>query len=718
MSRAAPIRRLRREELVRRSAWHAEETPRWEPLLGREWLVTNGLGGYASGTVAGAGTRRYHGYLIASLPAPLGRVLTLARLGETLVREDGKRARLEGEERAGGVRFDGIDRLVEFRLEWGLPVWTYRVGRTLFEKRVFMPYERNAVHVRYRYLEGKRPLRLELRPYLHGRPHEAPVDTPLPRPFTLTGREDEYAIGFGAPELPPLRLWVEGGAPALLLRPAVVSELVHRVEAHRGYAPRGALWTPGTLRVRMAPGADVCLVATVDPGERAGALDSARLLEAELERRRDLVRRLPARAASAAPVTPERAELALAADQFLVTPAWRYRAPGGERLSPSEPRSVVAGYHWFTDWGRDTMISLEGLTLLTGRHEEARRILRSFCQHVREGLIPNLFPEHDGIGLYHTADATLWMFHALSRYLAHTGDRETVHVLLPTLRDIVARHLAGTRFGIGVDPSDGLLRQGEPGYQLTWMDAKVDDWVVTPRRGKAVEINALWYNALRCLEGWLEAEGDGEAARAIAEHAERARRAFNRRFWFPEGGYLFDVVDGEAVEGDGSGRDAACRPNQILAISLPHPVLDEARWEAVFEAVRERLLTPYGLRTLAPGHRDYRPEYFGDLRARDAAYHQGTVWPWLLGPFIDAWLRVHPEQARSARAALASLLSHLDEAGIGTVSEIFDGEPPHAPRGCIAQAWSVAELLRSLERTAAAAGRPGGDRAPAGSAAE
>jgi predicted glycogen debranching enzyme len=388
---------------------------------------------------------------------------------------------------------------------------------------------------------------------------------------------------------------------------------------------------------------------------------------------------------AAAPAPARRgpaAELVLAADQFIVTPAGRADDAARVRAAGDEVRTVIAGYPWFTDWGRDTMISLEGLTLCTGRAIEAGYILRTFAHYVRDGLIPNLFPEGDNHGLYHTADATLWFFHAVDRYLRVTDDRATLAQLLPTLIDVVDHHLRGTRFGIGVDPKDGLLRQGAPGYQLTWMDAKVDDWVVTPRRGKAVEINALWYNALRLLEGWT-----GDAA--LASHAEQVFASFNERFWYEEGSHLYDVVDGE------HGDDPACRPNQVLAISLRHPVLARARWATVLDTVMRRLVTPVGLRSLAPGHPDFKAQYYGDLRARDAAYHQGTVWGWLVGPWVDAWLKLHPEDRRGARRFLEGFVPHLDEAGIGSVSEIFDAEAPFTPRGCVAQAWSVAEVLRS-----------------------
>jgi predicted glycogen debranching enzyme len=352
------------------------------------------------------------------------------------------------------------------------------------------------------------------------------------------------------------------------------------------------------------------------------------------------------------------------------------------------------------------MISLEGLTLSSGRAREAGYILRTFAHYVRDGLIPNMFPEGDREGLYHTADATLWFFHAIDRYLEATGDRETLRRLMPTLLDIMEKHIEGTRFDIGMDPRDGLLRQGEEGYQLTWMDAKVDGWVVTPRRGKAVEINALWYNALVLMDRWTRSPSFTNRGRDFGALAARVHEAFNGRFWYDDGGYLFDVVDGA------DGRDPACRPNQIFAIALPNPVLDESRWARVFDVVRERLLTPVGLRSLAPGHPDYKPKYYGDLRTRDAAYHQGTVWAWLAGPYLDAWLRVRPGERAEARTYLDTLLRTLDEACIGSISEIFDAADPFTPRGCIAQAWSVAEALRCWIKTASRDSQPAEDRMP------
>jgi predicted glycogen debranching enzyme len=419
---------------------------------------------------------------------------------------------------------------------------------------------------------------------------------------------------------------------------------------------------------------------------RALSPDDALTFEGERRRRLVGVAAVPAQIGIAD-------ELVLAADTFVISPVGRIADGARARAEGDEIRTVIAGYHWFTDWGRDTMISLEGLTLSTGRAIEARWILRTFAHYVRDGLIPNLFPEGQNLGLYHTADATLWFFHALHRYVEHSGDKATLALLLPILKDIVRHHLEGTRFGIKVDPHDGLLTQGAEGYAVTWMDAKVGDWVVTPRRGKAVEINALWYNALRLLADWLH-EAQNPEADGLAAHADKTRASFNRRFWHAAGEYLYDVVDGE------NGDDAAFRPNQIFAIALEHPVLDREYWEAVVTAVHVKLVTPVGLRSLAPGEPDYKPLYFGDLRARDAAYHQGTVWAWLIGPFIDAWLRVHPDDHTAARRFLDGFEPHLAEAGIGSISEVFDAEPPFTPRGCIAQAWSVAEVLRCFMKTA------------------
>ena len=660
-----------------------------EPPTRREWLVTNGLGGYASGTIAGVVTRRYQGLLIASLPAPLGRMVMLNHLLERVRLPDHHVVWLgdEGEVAAPNIA-DRAEHLAEFRLELGLPVWRYELPGAVIEKRVLMPYQQNTVHVTYRLLEGTEPVRLALRPSIQFRGYEAPVDTLLARSYTLTFCEGRYEVTGGA-DLPALRLLAYGERAALTLDEKGAGEIPYEMERSRGYASIGSLYSPGYFRGDLRPGSDVTLVASTESWERIQALPPIDAAAAERERRRRLVA-----IAGSAGGDPLGSELVLAADQFIITPAGRAEEAARARAAGEEIRTVIAGYHWFTDWGRDTMISLEGLTLTTRRFREAAYILRTFGHYIRDGLIPNMFPDGAREGLYHTADATLWFFHAVQRYLEVTGDAETVLQLVPKLADVVAHHLRGTKFGIGVDRADGLLRQGEQGYQLTWMDAKVDDWVVTPRRGKAVEINALWYNALRLLEGWGQTLGGVPAALDPGGHAQRARESFNRRFWF-DGGYLYDVVDGEA------GDDPSCRPNQVLAISLDHPILDRERWEPVLEVVRDRLVTPVGLRSLAPGHRDYKPKYYGDLRSRDAAYHQGTVWAWLIGPFVDAWLKAYPQDRQGARQFLNGFEKHLSEACVGSISEIFDAEAPYTARGCVAQAWSVAEVLRCLDKTGA-----------------
>jgi predicted glycogen debranching enzyme len=677
------------DTLLRRMPWPGSSDTNTDLLLRREWLVTNGLGGYASGTVSGVMTRRYHGLLVAALPAPHGRVVMLNHVAEQLRLANRSRIILSGEERVGSApELHGAAYLREFRLEMGLPVWQFEVAGSRIEKRLLLPHGQNTVHITYSMVHGEAPVRLDLRPSVHFRHHESPVSVAIDLPYPLTVIDSRYELSSGS--LPPLRLRVCGYGGTFTFNPHRTQQVLYRMEETRGYESTGELWSPGFFRVWIGPDAGATLIASTETWEAINALEPATTIGAEVQRRNKLLACAPESARSGAG-----AELVLAADQFIIKPAGRLEDAARAQAAGDEVRTVIAGYHWFTDWGRDTMISLEGLTLATGRHIEAGYILRTFAYYVRDGLIPNMFPDGQNEGLYHTADATLWYFHAVDRYLQATGDRDTLRLLLPVLREIVARHIAGTRFGIGVDPDDGLLRQGAEGYQLTWMDAKVDGWVVTPRRGKAVEINALWYNALCLLEAWLRDTGETAAADDIHARAARTRECFNRRFWYEAGGHLYDVVDGENGHDD-----AACRPNQLLAFSLPHPVLESTRWSSVLDVVKDRLLTDVGLRSLAPGHPDYKPTYHGDLRTRDAAYHQGTVWAWLMGPMVDAWLRVHPDDRAGARHLLVGLIASLDDACIGSISEIFDAEPPYTPRGCVAQAWSIAEALRCWVKTA------------------
>ena len=678
--RAAP-------RVLRRVPFSGEGSAAPEVLAEREWLITNGLGGYASGTLLGAITRRYHGLLIAALPAPLGRVMMLNQLTEYLELPDRRQIEL-----SSGLGFNessespGFASLAEFRLEDGVPVWRYQIGGIVIEKKIFMMHGLNTTLISYDLLEGDERVRVKLCPHVQFRPHENLVDKAL-EDYTLKATCGGFEICTAAAH-PPLRLVVHGRDWGFSGGHAKIDKVFFRAEQQRGYEAFGELCSFGWFEAEVCLNEPMTVIASTESWESITEMTPQESYAEEFSRRQRLASR-----AGIEDGTSIKAELVLAADQFVIAPV----DPNKEKDAVGA-HTIIAGYHWFTDWGRDTMISLEGLTLLTGRQREARGILDVFSEHIRDGLIPNFFPEGEQEGVYHTADATLWFFHALQRYLEMTDDREFLRQLLPKLSDIVAKHLQGTRFGIGVDPEDGLLRQGQEGYQLTWMDAKVDGWVVTPRRGKAVEINALWYNALRLLEGWLREVGDGENAREIAGHALKAQDSFNRRYWYDEGGYLYDVID---CDNESDKNDPACRPNQIMAISLDHPVLDSERWRPVLDVVRQRLVTPYGLRSLAPNHPDYQARYFGDLRARDAAYHQGTVWAWLIGPFVDAWLKAYPDDRTGARGFLNAFADHLGEACVGTVSEIFDAEPPFTPRGCVSQAWSVAEVLRCAIKTGA-----------------
>jgi predicted glycogen debranching enzyme len=650
-------------------------------LLAKEWLVTNGIGGYASSSLLGVATRRYHGLFVPDLPGR-GRTLIIPRLDET-VEAGAETALLSGAEYADGrIEADGIRFLKEIRREWQTPVWSFEIDGTVPEKRVVAPHGQNTVYLQYRCLRGS--VRLHLRPYVTYRMHDARLGEGQAVSYPLSisaGGRYEIPLPHGAPSL---KLCVRPRSGVFVAADVISEAVSYRVDRDRGSEHIQDLFSPGYFTVRLSEGQSIALVMSVEPWNMLD-FRCEDILQAEQRRLEKLMSLAPALQAD-----DFARQLQLAADQFIVQPGARPEEQALAQASGDEARTIIAGYHWFGDWGRDTMISLEGLTLCTGRPHETRAILRTFGRYVEEGLLPNLFPEGSRRALYHTADATLWYFHALDRYLAATGDRDTLMLLYPTLKEIVRRHRQGTKFNIGVDPRDGLLHAGAPGYQLTWMDAKVDDWVVTPRRGKPVEIQALWYNALRLMEEWAGQLGESPAQ--WRETAEQANVSFHQRYWFAGGGYLFDVIDGE------SGDDPSLRPNQIFALSLRFPILRQERWRPIVDVVGDKLLTPYGLRTLAPDHPDYKATYAGDLRARDAAYHQGTVWPWLIGHYIDARLKVYGDKA-DARNLLRAFEHHLQDAGIGTVSEIFDAEPPFCARGCIAQAWSVAELLRAYVKT-------------------
>jgi len=642
----------------------------------REWLVTNGIGGYASGTVAGLLTRRYHGLLVAALQPPLGRTLLVNKLDETATYDGRDYPLFANRWTDGQVKPRGFHYLARFRLEGTTPVWTYACADALLEKRVWMQPGGNTTYVRYDLRRGSRPMALSVKALANYRDHHGNTHADgwrmrveaVPHGLRVTAFEDAipfYLLSDRA-EATPQHEWYR--------------DYFLGQEAYRGLDAVDDNLYAGYFHAVLQPGEPLTIVASTDATPN---LDGRSAYDERQTHEKQLL------AQSNALIEPrgDRVDapswvqhLILAADQFVV-----------RRSLPGEPdgRSVIAGYHWFGDWGRDTMISLPGLLLVTGRHEVAARVLRTFAHFVDRGMLPNRFPDAGKMPEYNTVDATLWYFEAIRTTHAASGDDALLAELFPVLQEIIEWHVRGTRYNIHVDPADGLLYAGEPGVQLTWMDAKVGDWVVTPRIGKPVEINALWYNALCVLAEF--AHRLGEPAARYKALAQQARRGF-ARFWNEEGGYCHDVIDGPG------GDDLALRPNQLLAISLPHSPLDARQQRAVVDVCAHHLLTSHGLRSLAPEDPAYLGDYGGDQRQRDAAYHQGTVWGWLIGPFIDAHLRVYRDREQ-ARSYLEPCARHLAAHGVGSISEIFDGDPPFAPRGCIAQAWSVAEVLRAWQAT-------------------
>ena len=633
----------------------------------REWLLADGLGGYASSTVIGANTRRYHGLLVVATQPPVGRMVLLSRVEESLTIGDG-RYDLETNFYPGAVHPRGFERAVSFVLD-PLPTLTWDVAGHQLSRTVARIHEEPATVLLYRY-EGSRPATLELRPLLAYRDHHA------------LQRENHDLVGDVERQAEDVVLRPYVGCPALHLRlaralwdtdPCWYRRFEYDRERERGLEFQEDLWSPGVFRLRLEPGQAACLVASAGPIRH----DAGGLRAVEAERAR--LHALGGEGGTLA------AQFTEAADAFIVR-----RGPTG--------RSIIAGYHWFSDWGRDTMIALPGLCLATGRHAEARAILAEFARHVDRGMIPNRFPDQGEAPEYNTVDAPLWFVVAAHRLLEATGDEDFVRsALVDAVFGILDGYREGTRHGIRMT-RDGLITQGEPGLQLTWMDAKVGDLVVTPRSGLAVEIQALWYNALLMGAEIARIADAGDRTEIWRLMASRARDNFLRAFWSEELGYLADVVN----EGT---RDLSLRPNQLYAIGLPHPLLTGDRALSVLDVVQRELLTPVGLRTLAPSDPQYRGRYQGDQMARDTAYHQGSVWPYLVGVYFDAAIRFRGEAGQlEARTWIEGFARHLDEAGLGTVSEIFDGDPPHRPGGAIAQAWSVAEILRLALRVGGGSG--------------
>jgi len=637
----------------------------------REWLVTNGIGGYASGTVAGTLTRRYHGLLVAALQPPLGRTQLVALFDE-VVRYAGADFSLTTHRWASGaIEPQGFLNLESFHLEGTTPVWTFALADALLEKRVWMRQGENTTYIQYTLLRGSAPVDLELNALVNY------------RDFHSLTHAGNWRMNIQPAEHGLRVLAFEGAKPFYLRSAEAVCEprqdwyrdCYFAEETERGLDDREDHLLAAVFRAKLDVGFSVTIVATTEPNASLD-VETARAERANHDVK--LFQSWQAKDESYAEKVPSWLwQLILAGDQFIV-----------KRSLPDMPdgRSIIAGYHWFGDWGRDTMIALPGLTLATGRPDIAKRILLAFSHYVDAGMLPNNFPDSGGKPEYNTVDAALWYFEAVRHYFSVTQDTVTLLQLFPALAGIIDAHVKGTRYYIRVDPADGLLFAGGPGVQLTWMDAKVGDWVVTPRTGKPVEINALWINALETIAEFarlLKQPGEGYEKLAV-----KAKKNF-QKFWNAERACCYDVIDTPGI-----GNDASLRPNQIFAVSLPASLLSNEQQKSIIAACAQHLLTSHGLRSLAPGEPGYTGHYGGSPHDRDAAYHQGTVWGWLLGPFALAHYRVYRDRDAALRF-LEPLGRQIYAGGLGTLSEIFDGDAPFTPRGCIAQAWTVAEVLRA-----------------------
>ncbi|MGD0153701.1 MAG: amylo-alpha-1,6-glucosidase [Thermacetogeniaceae bacterium] len=627
----------------------------------KEWLLANGLGGFAASTIIGLNTRRYHGLLVAALKPPVDRRLLVAKLDENLFVAGNEYPLGANQVHDGFYAQSGYRWLQSFE-RWPFPAYTYQIEDIFLIKTIFMVYGHNTTIIHYQIInEFRHPLALYIHPLVNCRDfHDAIFENAWT--FDQQAQEREVTIEPhpGAPHI-----YLASDRAGYTMAPAWYRGMYYQAEQERGLPCHEDHFIPGFFTFQCQASEDFTLVVSAEP---ILPIRYQELETAAMERRGSLLQAAGCRDDFAR-------QLVLAADDFLV---WR---------SSTGKRTIIAGYPWFNDWGRDAMIALPGLTLCTGRSAEAREILATFAAYAKDGLIPNLFRDAGEEPLYNTVDAPLWFFYAVQKLIAYTSDYAFVQqCLYPAMKEIVGRYRQGTRFGIRM-AGDGLVEAGEPGLQLTWMDAKVDDWVVTPRAGKPVEVNALWYNALMFM-GELSAAF--KTPDIYSKLASQVQASFCATFWNETGQCLYDVVDGE-------NRDIHIRPNQVFAVSLPYSPLSLAQAWAVVQKVWQELYTPYGLRSLGPSDPEFRRRYFGNQWERDAAYHQGTVWSWLIGPFITAYRRVNGHDSVSLEMAtrmLTPFQNHLRDHGLGSVSEIFDGDWPFTARGCFAQAWGVAELLR------------------------
>jgi predicted glycogen debranching enzyme len=633
----------------------------FDSAASREWIETNGLGGWASSSVSGANTRNYHGVFVSAIDPPVGRMVMLNKL-EEIISVGEEKYELSCNQFPGKVCCEGLQYLNKFTRDI-FPVFQYKIENIEITKTIAAMYQEDTVVITYEVTSADTEFELDLKPLISFRDYHSLSHANDGINRNIKFGNDTLEVN-PYPGLPTMYIYIDKST--FRFDPAWFHNFEYREEQARGLRFSEDLFCHGNFTVKLKAGSKVGIViSTLQNADK----DAFKRVQQEKERRENLLTKIPVKDMLSR-------TLILAADQFLVK--------RGEDL-----KTIIAGYHWFADWGRDTMISLPGICLINERYDDAKKILKAFAQSIDHGMLPNRFSDRGEAPEYNTADATLWFFVAIKKYLDYSGDEEFVlNELLPVLKSIIEYHDAGTRYNIKVQ-EDGLIYQGQIGMQLTWMDAKIGDWVVTPRIGKAVEINALWYNALLIMSEFSQKAKQEHDSTTYRERAEKVKSSFMEIFLNKEKGYLYDCIKGDY-------KDASFRPNQIFAMSLPYSLLDRELSASILKMIEEKLLTPYGLRSLAPDDPKYAGHYRGDQLSRDGAYHQGTIWSWLLGPYITAKIRLEGEEGRrSVMKLLNKFQVHLSEAGIGTVSEIFDGDAPYAPKGCIAQAWGVAEILRA-----------------------
>ncbi len=648
----------------------------------KEWLITNGLGGFASSTIIGTNTRCYHGLLIASLQVPAKRIMLLSKIEEEL-EIDGATYHLSTNLYPNKIIYPEGYQHQSIFYRYPFPTQIFQIENITITKQIIMIYNENKILISYHINNpAHRQIQIRLSPLVNYRDiHKLTEESSNFISKIKEIKKGKLYIYFQDGEIP---LGLQTNLPNWKKTGYWFRNFFYQKESYRGLASSENCYNPGYFE-GIINESEKSIIILASAGENSLVDEASIKLEEyanqqkenELNRQENLLELLPIRNEITEP-------LALAADQFIV----RRNIIKNNQIIPL--KSIIAGYHWFTDWGRDAMISLTGLTLTTRRYELARQILRLFNHYISDGMLPNCLPEKDETPEYNTIDAALWYFIAIHKFLQYTNDLDFIIEIYQGLEEIITSYMRGTRYNIHQDNNDSLLIGGTDSTQITWMDAKVDDWAITSRTGKAVEINALWYNALCIIANLTEKiNGKGQIYRELAK---KVSNSFNRVFWNKEQEYLYDVIksDGE--------KDESLRPNQILAISLPYNLLSPQRELAVLQTVHRHLYTPYGLRSLAPNEINYHNNYGGNKRNRDIAYHQGTVWSWLLGPFISAYVKIHKPTIKTRKQAyyfIQPIIAHLNEIGLGTISEIFDGDQPYSARGCISQAWSVAEILRA-----------------------